>query len=306
MATLKDVGSEARLLASQLSDRETLRHFSQKLEQLLNQADIELKQLWKAFGATAESWFDNHYSIKRVPLSYVEAMAQKLSRIDSTSQQVFKDPADRPGERLALVKKIIALQYQKKAIESQYELGSAALGSTWRGTLSNWQNIVSDCTWIEKHGDLRFICATVNDRGELLNSANQLSATRVSIINELENLANELESSTDEFFHLDNQHLRIDSVLQKLTSWTENAEQLSKWVAWQHRRNQANNLGLSEVVERLEDGRLPLSTCYSSVEYTYYESLFSLMAKETPSLSASTVNFITEKCSTLPKWIYAV
>lgn len=285
MATLKDVGSEARLLASQLSDRETLRHFSQKLEQLLNQADIELKQLWKAFGATAESWFDNHYSIKRVPLSYVEAMAQKLSRIDSTSQQVFKDPADRPGERLALVKKIIALQYQKKAIESQYELGSAALGSAWRGTLSNWQNIVSDCTWIEKHGDLRFICATVNDRGELLNSANQLSATSVSIINELENLANELESSTDEFFHLDNQHLRIDSVLQKLTSWTENAEQLSKWVAWQHRRNQANNLGLSEVVERLEDGRLPLSTCYSSVEYTYYESLFSLMAKETPSLS---------------------
>ena len=285
MATLKDVGSEARLLASQLSDRETLRHFSQKLEQLLNQADIELKQLWKAFGATAESWFDNHYSIKRVPLSYVETMAQKLSRIDSTSQQVFKDPADRPGERLALVKKIIALQYQKKAIESQYELGSAALGSTWQGTLSNWQNIVSDCTWIEKHGDLRFICATVNDRGELLNSANQLSATRVSIINELENLANELESSTDEFFHLDNQHLRIDSVLQKLTSWTENAEQLSKWVAWQHRRNQANNLGLSEVVERLEDGRLPLSTCYSSVEYTYYESLFSLMAKETPSLS---------------------
>lgn len=285
MATLKDVGSEARLLASQLSDRETLRHFSQKLEQLLNQADIELKQLWKAFGATAESWFDNHYSIKRVPLSYVEALAQKLSRIDSTSHQVFKDPADRPGERLALVKKIIALQYQKKAIESQYELGSAALGSAWLGTRSNWHNIVSDCTWIEKHGDLRFICATVNDRGELLNSANQLSAARVSIINELENLANELESSTDEFFHLHNQHLRIDSVLKKLTSWTENAEQLSKWVAWQHRRNQANNLGLSEVVERLEDGRLPLFACYSSVEYTYYESLFSLMAKETPSLS---------------------
>lgn len=51
MATLKDVGSEARVLASQLSDRETLRHLSQKLEQLLNQASVELKQIWKAFGA---------------------------------------------------------------------------------------------------------------------------------------------------------------------------------------------------------------------------------------------------------------
>ncbi|MDH1128455.1 DUF3320 domain-containing protein [Enterobacter sp. GD03975] len=285
MATLKDVGSEARILASQLSDRETLRHLSQKLDQLLNQTGIELKQLWKAFGETAESWFDNHYSIKRVPLSYVDALAQKLSRIDSTSHQVFKVPAERPGERLTLVKKIIALQYQKKVIESQSELGNAALGSAWLDTRSNWHNLVRDYTWMEKHGELRFICATINNRDELLNSANQLSASRVSIIDELENLANELESSTNDLFHLDNQHLRIDSVLSKLTSWTENAEQLSKWVVWQHRRNQANNQGLSEVVERLEDGRLPLSTCYSSVEYTYYESLFSLMAKESPSLS---------------------
>lgn len=285
MATLKDVGSEARLLASQLSDRETLKHLSQQLERLLNQASIELKELWKAFGTSAESWFDNHYSIKRVPLGFIEVLAQKLSRIDSTSHKVFKDPADHPGERLTLVKKIIALQYQKKAIESQSELGNAAFGSVWLNTQSNWQNLINDYAWMEKHGDLRFICATINDRRELLNSANQLSSASFSIIDELEKLANELESSTDEFFHSDNQHLRIDSVLAKLTSWTENAEQLSKWVAWQHRRSQANNQGLSEVVERLEDGRLPLSTCYSSVEYTYFESLFSLMAKETPSLS---------------------
>lgn len=285
MGTLKDVGSEARILASQLSDRETLRNLSQKLELLLNQADIELKQLWKGFGATPEAWFDNHYSIKRVPLSFIEVWVQKLIRIDSTSHKVFKDPVDSLGERLTLVKNIIALQYQKKAIESQYELGSAAFGNAWLDTQSNWKSLVNDYKWMEKNGDLRFICASVNDRSELLNSSNHLSATRNSIFDGLENLANELESSTDEFFHLDNQHLRIDSVLSKLTSWTENAEQLSKWVAWQHRRNQANHMGLSEVVERLEDGRLPLTICYNSVEYTYYESLFSLMAKETPSLS---------------------
>lgn len=285
MGTLKDVGSEARILASQLSDRETLRNLSQKLELLLNQADIELKQLWKGFGATPEAWFDNHYSIKRVPLSFIEIWVQKLIRIDSTSHKVFKDPADSLGERLTLVKNIIALQYQKKAIESQFELGSAAFGKAWLDTQSNWKSLVNDYKWMEKNGDLRFICASVNDRSELLNSSNHLSATRNSIFDGLENLANELESSTDEFFHLDNQDLRIDSVLSKLTSWTENAEQLSKWVAWQHRRNQANHMGLSEVVERLEDGRLPLTICYNSVEYTYYESLFSLMAKETPSLS---------------------
>lgn len=285
MATLKDVGSEARMLASQLSDRETLRLLSQKLEQLLNKADIELKQLWKSFGISPESWFDNHYSIKRVPLGFIEVLAQKLDRIDSKSHQVLKDPGDQPGERLVLVKKIIALQYEKKAIETQSESGSAAFGCEWLSSQSDWQKLISDYAWIEKHGDLRFICATVNDRSGLLNSANQLSSEKSSIVAELENLATELESTSDVIFQSDNQPLRIENVLSKLTSWTDNVEQLSKWVAWQHRRNQANGQGLSEVVERLEDGRLSLPSCYSSVEYTYYESLFSLMAKHTPSLS---------------------
>lgn len=285
MATLKDVGSEARLLASQLSDRETLKHLSQKLEQLLNQADIELEHLWKSFGQAAETSFDNHYSIKRVPLSFIDVLAQKLCRIDTTSHRVIKNPSDLLSERLTLITNIIALQDQKKSIETQSELGDAAFGSDWQNVQSNWQNLVSDYAWMEKHGDLRFICATINDRHALLNSANQLSSTNVSIIDELEKLVNVLEATIYDFFNSDAQHLRIDSVLDKLSSWTENAEQLSKWVAWQHRRSQANNQGLSEVVERLEDGRLTSSTCFSSVEYTYFESLFSLMAKETPSLS---------------------
>ena len=285
MATLKDVGSEARRLASQLSDRETLRHLSQKLELLLNKANIELKQLWKSFGSSAESWFDNHYSIERVPLSFIESMVQKLDCIESISHQVMKNPADQPGERLELVKKIIALQNQKKAIESQSESGSAAFGSDWLSSQSDWLKLSRDYIWIEKNGDLRFICATINDRNELLGSANQLSSVSSSIIGELETLTRELESTPNLLFHSDNQHLRIDSVLSKLTSWIENTEQLSKWVVWQHRRNQANEQGLSEVVERLEDGRLSLPSCYSATEYTYYELLFSLMAKQTPSLS---------------------
>lgn len=285
MATLKDVGTEARILASQLSDRETLKNISQKLALLLEKTDIELNQLWRAFGTSPDSSFDNHYSIKRVPLSFVEALAQKLDRIDSKSHQIMKVPADKPCERLLLVNKIINLQQQKKAIESQSESGYAAFGHEWLSSQSDWPKLLHDYTWMEKHGDLRFICATINNRAELLNSANQLSSTSSSIIGEMESLALELESTSDLLFQTDNQHIRIESVLNKLTSWVENAEQLSKWVAWQHRRNQANEQGLSEVIERLEDGRLSLSMCYSSVEYAYYESLFSLMAKQTPSLS---------------------
>lgn len=286
MATIKDVGPEARLLASQLSDREMVKHLSNELSQLLERASVELNQLWNAFGKSPEPWFDNHYSIKRVPLNFIEALVQKLTRIDSSSHQVIKEPAENLDERLIIVKKIIDLQYKKTSIESQLELGKAAFGAAWLRSQSNWVNLKRDYEWMAEHGDLRFICATIKNRAELIDSVNHLTMINSSIFNQLKELTEELNSTFGELFHSDPQSpLSINSINTKLESWIENSEQLSKWVTWQHRRNQAIQQGLSEFIDRLEDRRLPLTQCYTSVEYSYYEALFTLMAQEIPSLS---------------------
>lgn len=286
MATIKDVGPEARLLASQLSDREMVKHLSDELSQLLEKASVELNQLWSAFGKSPAPWFDNHYSIKRVPLSFIEALVQKLVRIDSCSHQVIKEPADNLDERLIVVKKIIDLQYKKRSIESQLDLGKAAFGAAWLSSQSNWENLKRDYEWIAEHGDLRFICATIKNRSELIDSVTQLAMTNSSILDQLKDLAKEFNSTFEELFYSNIQDsLSIENINSKLASWIEHAEQLSKWVAWQHRRSQAIQQGLSEVIDRLEDRRLPLAQCFTSVEYCYYESLFTLMANQIPSLT---------------------
>jgi hypothetical protein len=105
MATLKDVGPEARRLASQLSDRETIKHLGYQLRQTLDQANLELNHLWKSFGTSPDAWFDNHYSISRVPISFTEALVQKLVNIDITSRQIMTTPADHISDRLTLVEK---------------------------------------------------------------------------------------------------------------------------------------------------------------------------------------------------------
>lgn len=285
MATLKDVGPEARRLASQLSDRETIKHLGYQLRQTLDQANLELNHLWKSFGTSPDAWFDNHYSISRVPISFTEALVQKLVNIDITSRQIMTTPADHISDRLTLVEKIIALQYQKAEIESQNQLGEAAFGSYWLSSESDWQQLQGAFEWIEKHSALRFIAAAISDRSELVATANQLLAEASIIVETLKSLSSELDSSLEILFNEgQNNILKIDSVKIKLTSWIKHSEQLSKWVAWQHRRTQANHQGLSEVIERLEDGRLNTSQCYSAVEYAYYESTFRLMAEQTPSL----------------------
>lgn len=286
MGTLKDVGAEARQLASQLSDREMLKHLSNQLSQLLEKTSVELNQLWKAFGALPEAWFDNHYSVKRVPVSFIEAMVQKLIHIDTTSHQVLVEPVYHLDERLVLIKKIIELQYQKKAIESQAELGCAAFGSSWAGYQSSWPKLLRDFEWIANQGDLRFISATIKDRDGLMNTATDLANTNASISATFAELAKELSTTVEELFKCDVQEaLPLAIAKSKLASWIEHSEQLSKWVSWRQRSTKARQKGLSDVVARLEDGRLKLTECYTSVEYTYYESLFKLMADNTPSLS---------------------
>lgn len=286
MATLKDVGAEARMLASRLSDRETIKHLGLQLKQLLEQAGVELNALWKSFGTSPEKWFDNHFSIQRVPLSYAEAIVQKLMRIDNGSHKLMITPADQASERLSLVEAVINLQSQKEKINSYSDLACKAFGDCWLASQSDWQKLSEGKQWIEKNGELRFITATITDRDELLETTTQLSAMDIRIKEMLADISRDLASNVEAIFNSSvHSPLRIDEVKNKLASWLTNSEQLSKWVAWQHRRIQANQQGLTEVTERLDDGRLSVSQCYSSVEYTYYESLFRLMAEQTPSLA---------------------
>ncbi|MDD2341366.1 MAG: DUF3320 domain-containing protein [Tolumonas sp.] len=285
MATLKDVGSEARHLAGRLSDRDSVKHLSNQLRQTIEQANIELNQLWLAFGVSPEVWFDNHYSIHRVPLSYTEALAQKLVRIDQVSRQVLREPAVNLQERLSFIEQLISLQQLKKNIELNNEIAVAAFSESWKACNSDWQKLAAGCSWFEEFGDLRFIVATIPDREAVLEKAKMLHEESQNIRQILNVISKELNSSPEILFNIDTLDvLAISAVANKLSSWIEHAEQLSKWVSWQHRVVKARSQGLSEVIDRLEDGRLPLAICYTAVEYTYYESLFKLMIEQDPSL----------------------
>src|SRR5690606_4473091 len=78
--------------------------------------------------------------------------------------------------------------------------------------------------------------------------------------------------------------LNIAKGRKKLQIWIANSEQLSKWVAYQHRSTEARKYGLSQVVEKLASGLLALDSAISAVERTYFEALLKNMAKEDPDL----------------------
>jgi len=172
---------------------------------------------------------------------------------------------------------MISYQKLKEKIESYNVFATEAFAEDWKNVHSNWEKLSSYHQWIEKYGEMRFIVAAIDDRNELARQADQIHQISQNCIEQIQNISTELMSTPEILFLVENiDVLTIATATEKLQIWISQSEQLSKWVAWQHRTVQAQKLGLSEAVERVADGRLALEDCYSAVERTYYESLLNM------------------------------
>lgn len=285
MRTLRGVGTEVRLLASKLIDREGIKLRSHQLNQLLQQTLINLNLLWNAYGLSAEEYFANQLSVTRVPLALIEQKIEHLIWVDDQCSRIMKTPSPRLDERYQLIMRITELQKVMAEIRAQNSLAARVFGEQWKELQSDWEALRQSCNWIELNPALRFVAAKLPDRAETANLARETQNLSQKIINELQQIANELKATLQNVFHLtSNDELEIEQVAEKIQCWVMNSEQLSKWVAYQHRLSQAHKNGLSEAIDRLACGKLSPDSALSAVERTYFESLLKIMALKEPEL----------------------
>ncbi|MGQ6089306.1 DUF3320 domain-containing protein [Serratia sp. IR-2025] len=284
MRTLRGVGAEARLLASRLIDREGVKLRAQQLSQLLRQVRTQLDILWSAFGFSPEEYFSNQVSITRVSLVFIEEKIQNLIAIDEQCFRVMINPPARIDERSQLIARMVELQKLIAEIRAEAPLAKSAFDEQWKELSSDWDYLSQACSWLEVNSALRFVAAKLKDKAETAHIARETHLFSQKIVNELEQIATELKGTIGTLLGSSSDKLMIALVCKKLQTWTENSEQLSKWVAYQHRITQAQKYGLSEVVEKLASGDLSLDSAISAVERTYFESLLKIMALEEPDL----------------------
>ncbi len=74
-------------------------------------------------------------------------------------------------------------------------------------------------------------------------------------------------------------------VQEKLLNWISNDEQLSKFSAYNGRAGEARRLGVAEVVDRLEDGRIPTKIIIPHFEMAYYEAILRHQHANDPALA---------------------
>lgn len=284
MRTIRGVGADVRLLASRLVDREGLKVRAEQLNELLQQVSPQLDTLWNAFGITSAEHFTNHISITRVPIAFIQNKIQELIEIDEQCLQVMINPPAGLNERYRLVGRMIELQKMMAEIRSQAPLAERAFDGHWKILSSDWEYLSHACSWLESNKALRFVAAKVSNKAKMAMSAHDALHSSHVLVSELEGIAEELKGVTRTLFGSVSEKLTFSEVSNKLKSWVDNSEQLSKWVAYQHRITQAQKYGLSEVVNKLACGELSTDTAITALERTYFESLLKIMALAEPEL----------------------
>src|SRR6185312_10040597 len=78
---------------------------------------------------------------------------------------------------------------------------------------------------------------------------------------------------------------RLDVLVWRLRRWSEEHEQLFRWVNYRDRSARARAQGCSDLVARLDDGRLAPEALATAFEMAYFEATYARMVRLQPDLA---------------------
>ncbi|MCU5773147.1 DUF3320 domain-containing protein [Erwiniaceae bacterium BAC15a-03b] len=286
MRTLRGINSEARTIASRLSNKDALAYQVSQLKKLIHEILDEIRILWDSLGTTPEEYFDNCYSVKNIPLESLLQKSDLLSTIDSAYNEIFVNNELSVSDRIELLNQLSRTQQKLKVIHSFDSIAQLTMYPFWLKENSDWELLFEAYSWIEANNDLRIIASKIDDKQVLVDKARNLSESIQAQFAKLTSTISSLSSSYEAIFNNENIHeITFKSVYDKITLWIDNSEQLSKWVAWQNRVELAKKFGIYPLVSDLSSGVLSSERLLGTFDRTYFDSILSLMVEDEPELA---------------------
>lgn len=286
MRTLRGIDSEARIIASRLTNKDSLIYQVSQLKKLTLEVLSESNFLWNAYGSSPEDYFENYYSVKNIPLESLTNKAELLSTIDSSYNEVFANSELLVSERIELLDLLISAQQKCRTIHSYDDIARSTLSPLWLKDESNWEELLQAYSWIKANPDLRIIASKIDEKQQLVNKAKSVNEQIKEQFKKLTTIINSLESSYQSIFkNADVNELTLKSIQEKITLWIDNSEQLSKWVTWQNRVALAKEYGINSLVSDLSQGILLPEHLLGTFDRTYFDSVLSFMVKDEPELA---------------------
>ncbi|PZQ12334.1 MAG: helicase [Ancylobacter novellus] len=275
MRTLKGLGAEPRLIAGRIPERSDIGVRASELKAEIERARRDLSAFWNDLGISAGATFDHAPSGDRATLATLIDRLKMLADADERTRHALRSAPSSLGTRLELIDRIIQWQEKTRSLAEISPLGAAAFGEKWSGAASDWAALSSIATWVAANEDIRPLAARLGEeRRSAVESAIAVERDAGASSAALQTLLADLEADARELFDVVSvAEAPMEAAAARLETWLANQEQLSKWVAYRDRAERARSLGLTELVDRLEDGRLAPAEAKSSFAMAYFEAL---------------------------------
>jgi very-short-patch-repair endonuclease len=159
-------------------------------------------------------------------------------------------------------------------------------GRRWLGTGSDWKGLGAAAAWILENLDIHTLAARVGDRQLLLERCRDAASVRDRFADAVEALLRAIKATPASLIAPETvRSAKIDAIEKSLSTWRDESEQLSKWVAYRTRASKAVALGLSDLVQRLHDGRIAPDQAQTTFEMAYFEAVFADQVGREPELA---------------------
>ena len=286
MRSLRGLGAEPRLLAGKLPDRSAIGARAEHLRQMAQEARSLMLELWGALESARNALFPDVLGVEDVSLTSMSEVAAKLASMHERCNETFECIPGSASAIRASLDNLILAQSALKVLDDGNELGLAAFDQAWLRKNSDWDFLRSSGAWVKSNPDIRLVAARHDDRTAPLSTAVTVEQQLVRIIGDIDNLFSELRSDTSKLFNVKlTQHLEVAELSGRLTLWIDFSEQLSQWVAYRERVDQARDLGLGEFVNALETGAVDPGLIRRTFDMAYYEALFKDQVATMPDLA---------------------
>jgi very-short-patch-repair endonuclease len=284
MRSLKGLGAEPRLVAAKQPDRDEIVSRGACVEALLTEAIPSADLLWHELPAR-DLMFGDALTAERAEIAPLLAAAGRFHAADLAITAITALLPPALPDRLMALDRLSDGRRLATGLAAADALGRSAFDDAWRGAESDWNLLRQATDWIEANADIHLLATHTKNRAGLGRHADTVEQARAEFVADLDRLLGELQFDLRQGLGA----VRLDAVpleqlVARLDGWAAGSEQLSKWVAYRDRAKRGRALGCSDVVARLEDGRLTPGAVVAAFEMAYFEAVHADQVRVDPDL----------------------
>lgn len=225
----------------------------------------------------------------RSPIRWLNrAYRSALVRLRSAHHQDLPRTTD---ERIALARRILDLQLERRAFSHQSDFASDAFGRYWLGEDTDWQLLDAAIQWIEAQAKdrvdtLKEEVDRCPDPGRLAQITQYLRSSYSKWRACWQSIVDTLDLCSRDSFNRDAvTDVALPAVRDRLLEWQSDRDALANWYRLNAAARACEEIGLSEFRTRLGDGRLGAAVAEDTLRYAWAEAVWRRLTTNDPELA---------------------